>query len=153
VRIRTADPSEGERLREIAIAAKSYWGYDLERVRAWAAGGDFSPAAILSKEVYVAEAKRQVAGWAALVPRGEVCWLADLWIDPAWIGQGVGTLLFQHAADRAGQLGASRLEWEAEPNAIGFYERMNARFVRDGHLSSWGRIVPVMAVDLSVPKP
>jgi hypothetical protein len=35
--IRPVDPHEGERLREIAIAAKSYWGYDLERVVQWAA--------------------------------------------------------------------------------------------------------------------
>jgi hypothetical protein len=46
---------EGERLREIAIAAKSYWGYDLDRVKEWAALGDFSPVGLRQKDVYVAE--------------------------------------------------------------------------------------------------
>ena len=34
--IRPAHPNEGERLREITAAAKGFWGYDGERVRAWA---------------------------------------------------------------------------------------------------------------------
>ena len=147
MRIRAADPSEGERLRQIAIAAKSHWGYDLDRVVTWAADGDFSPAAISNKEVYVAETD-DIVGWAALISRGEVGWLDDLWVEPAWIGQGVGSQLFEHAVDRARQLGALRVEWEAEPNAIGLYERMGGRYVRDGHLSSWGEIVPVMVLDL-----
>jgi hypothetical protein len=54
--IRPVDPhEEGERLREIAIAAKSSWGYDLDRVAEWAAMGDFSPQALRENEVYVAE--------------------------------------------------------------------------------------------------
>jgi hypothetical protein len=46
MRIRPVALDEGERLREIAIAAKGSWGYDLDRVRDWAAMGDFSPAGL-----------------------------------------------------------------------------------------------------------
>jgi hypothetical protein len=40
------------------------------------------------------------------------------------------------------------MEWEAEPNAIGFYEKMGGRFVRDGEPSAWGRVNAVLGIDL-----
>jgi GNAT superfamily N-acetyltransferase len=138
---RAADPREGERLREIAVAAKSYWGYELDRVREWAAAGDFSPEGLRQRDVHVAEVDGRPIGWAAVIPSGEVCWLDDLWVESEWIGTGVGSLLFRHAARRGRELGASRMEWEAEPNAIGFYERMGARHLRDSEPSAWGRVI------------
>jgi hypothetical protein len=83
VRIRRAAPDEHERLREIAIAAKGYWDYDQERVRASGASLDLSPDALQGKEVHVAEVDGEVVGWTSLVSRGAVCWLDDLWIEPA----------------------------------------------------------------------
>jgi hypothetical protein len=38
-------------------------------------------------------------------------------------------------------------EW-AEPNAIGFYEKLGARYLRDSEPSEWGRVLPVMGVSL-----
>jgi GNAT superfamily N-acetyltransferase len=149
VRIRPARLDEGERLREIAIAAKSHWGYDLSRVREWAAQGDFSASGLRAKEVYVAEGEGRAVAWAALAPRaGETMWLDDLWVDPAWMGRGVGSLLFRHALERARNLGAVRLEWEAEPNAVGFYEKLGGRYLRDSEPSAWGRVIPVLGIDL-----
>ena len=151
VRIRCARSDEGERLRTIAIASKGHWGYDADRVREWAAGGDFSPEGLRRKEVFVAEVGGRVVAWASLIPKGRLCWLDDLWVEPEWIGKAIGTELFQHAAERATQLGAVTMEWEAEPNALGFYERMGGRHVRDGARNDWGRILEVMAVDLASP--
>ena len=45
-------------------------------------------------------------------------------------------------------LGAKRLEWEAEPNAIGFYEKMGGRYVRESEQTEWGRRLSVMGVEL-----
>jgi GNAT superfamily N-acetyltransferase len=87
-------------------------------------------------------------GWAALIPRGDVCWLDDLWIEPEWIGKGLGTRLFVHAAERGKQFGAQRMEWEAEPHALGFYERMGGRYLRESEPGVWGRTLAVMGVDL-----
>jgi hypothetical protein len=57
VRIRSADPREGEQLRAIALASKAHWGYDAQRVRAWAERGDFSARGLTEGEVYVADSK------------------------------------------------------------------------------------------------
>ena len=63
-------------------------------------------------------------------------------------GTSVGARLFRRAAEHARGTGATLLEWEAEPNALGFYEKMGARRLRDSR-SEWGRILSVMGVDLA----
>jgi hypothetical protein len=64
------------------------------------------------------------------------------------MGKGIGETLFQHAAELGRQRGAVRMEWEAEPNAIGFYARMGGSYVRESEPSAWGRTLAVMGVDL-----
>jgi GNAT superfamily N-acetyltransferase len=147
--IRAVAPDEGERLREIAVAAKASWGYDRTRVTEWAAMGDFSPRELARKDVYVASVDEKLVGWMAAIHQGHALWLDDLWIDPQWMGQGIGSQLFRHAMDVGRQSGAVRMEWKAEPNALGFYEKMGGQYVRDGDLSLWGRVNPVMGLDLS----
>ena len=136
-------------MREIAVEAKAHWGYDRALVEEWALGGDFDHESLRKRLLYVAESDGRPVGWAALIPRGEVGWLEDLWVEPAWIGRGVGRALFEHVAAEARQRGARRLEWEAEPNAQGFYEHLGATYVRDSEETEWGRVLEVLGVDLA----
>jgi GNAT superfamily N-acetyltransferase len=76
-----------------------------------------------------------------------VCVLEHLWVEPARMRRGAGSQLFRRAAERAAGLGATALEWEAEPNAFGFYGRMGGRPVRTA-TSEWGRELTVMGVPL-----
>ena len=99
------------------------------------------------KEFYVAELHGLVVGWSAIISKGEVCWLDDLWIDPEFIGRGIGTRMFEHAVARGRELGAARVELEAERHSVGFYEKMGARYTRDSEPGVWGRISPSCARD------
>ena len=146
--IREARDTDFGRLREIAVDSKAYWGYDRALVEDWAKGGGFEPDSLGKRLVFVAEEDGAPVGWASLVPRGEVGWLEDLWVEPAWIGRGVGRRLFEHVKARARELGAARLEWEAEPNARGFYERMGGAYVRDSEVTEWGRVLDVFGLEL-----
>jgi GNAT superfamily N-acetyltransferase len=146
--IRPARTDEGARLKEIAVDAKGFWGYEPGKVREWADKGDFSPQRLRELTVFVAESGAQAIGWCSLIPKDDVGWLEDLWIEPEWVGKGVGSLLFRQAAAHAKELGAKRLEWEAEPNAIGFYEKMGGRYVRESEQTEWGRRLSVMGVEL-----
>jgi len=144
--IRPADPDEGERLREIAAAAKGLWGYEPGRLHAWAGSLDLSPGRLAEAHAFVAEVGERAIGWAEILPpEGGVCVLEHLWVEPARIRSGVGTRLFGHAAGRARDLGATAMEWEAEPHALGFYARMGGRPVRTT-VSEWGRDLSVMGV-------
>jgi GNAT superfamily N-acetyltransferase len=148
VKMRMPRPHEGERLREIAVSAKAHWGYEMDRVKDWAAKGDFSAEGMAAKHVYVAEVNRQLVGWAAGMSRGEVYWLDDLWIEPPSMRQGVGRRLFRRSATEARRSGARRMEWEAERHAIGFYEKMGGRYLRESGPGTLGRVSPVMGLDL-----
>ena len=146
--IRRAHPTEGERLREITAAAKGFWGYDGERVRAWAASLDLSPERLAGAHAFVAEVDGVAVGWAEILPPdGGVCVLEHLWVEPGQMRRGTGSQLFHRAAGCAAGLGATAMEWEAEPNALGFYARMGGRPVRTT-TSEWGRELAVMAVPL-----
>ena len=140
--IRQAVPEDAPRLREVARAAKAHWGYDEELVRGWAAG--IEP----NGDIEVAEEDGEVVAWAGLLPGADgVYVLEDLWVVPEYMRRGIGAELFRRAAARARELGASRLEWGSDPNAVGFYEKVGARVVGE-HVSEWNRMTPVMRLDL-----
>jgi GNAT superfamily N-acetyltransferase len=146
--VRRAAAGDERRLREITIASKGHWGYDPERVRAWVDGLDLPSRIASSRELHVAEADGDVVSWAELLPPADgVCVLDHLWVDPPWIGRGIGTRLLEVAAERARGLGATLLKIESEPNAVGFYTVLGARHVRD-ETSSWGRPLPVLELAL-----
>ena len=108
--LRPAAPEDYERVRELTLESKAHWGYDRDFVRRWAEGLSFAG----EQERWVAELDGGVVAWAALVPPADgVAVLDDLWVDPAWLGHGLGSRLFRVAADRARELGAERLEWGA----------------------------------------
>jgi N-acetylglutamate synthase-like GNAT family acetyltransferase len=143
-RLRPAAPDDYEPLRELTFESKAHWGYDRDLVRRWADGLRFES----DRERWVVELDGEIVAWAALVPPADrVAVLDDLWVDPSWIGRGLGSRLFRLAADRARELGAERLEWGAEPNAVGFYEKLGGRKLRD-HVTEWGRLAPWMGLEL-----
>ena len=133
--VRPATRADHERLRELTFESKAHWGYERDFVRRWAEGLTFES----EQERWVAEVDSEIVAWAGLVPPADgVAVLDDLWVDPAWMGRGLGSRLFRLAADHARHLGAKRLEWGAERHALDFYEKMGGRFLRT-HVTEWGR--------------
>jgi GNAT superfamily N-acetyltransferase len=148
-RVRRAAPADGERLREVMAASKAHWGYERTRVDDWARGEDFSAARFGKREIYAAEVDGRLVAWFSLTPStAGTCHLDDLWVEPSSIGRGVGRRLFEEASARARESNCSALEWDTDPNAQGFYERMGARVVGEV-TSSWGRQLPVMRLELA----
>jgi GNAT superfamily N-acetyltransferase len=75
-------------------------------------------------------------------PQGE---LEDLWLDPRFIGRGMGRTLLEHALGVAADLGFESLVIEGEPHAEGFYLAMGA--VRIGsRRSASGRTLPLLRI-------
>ena len=116
-------------LTEIAHAAKRHWGYPERWMQLWRDVLTITPDYIAGNEVYVARLGDQIVGFYALLGSGAKLTLDHLWLAPAQIGTGIGRTLFKHAMATAKQLGATEIEIEAEPNAVGFYERMGAKLV------------------------
>ncbi|MBL8328704.1 MAG: GNAT family N-acetyltransferase [Rubrivivax sp.] len=91
-------------------------------------------------EAVVAEVDRQVVGFALFFTNFSTflarpgLYLEDLYVQPAWRGQGLGKALLQHLGALAVQRGCGRFEWSVldwNENAIRFYERMGATVMPD----------------------
>ena len=142
--MRAARAADEGRLRELTFESKAHWGYEHDLVRGWADGLTFED----SQERWLVEIDGTIVAWAALdPPTGAIAVLDHLWVAPALMGRGLGSRLFHLAADRARELGAERLEWSSEPNAVSFYEKLGGRKLRD-QVTEWGRLAPWMGLDL-----
>jgi GNAT superfamily N-acetyltransferase len=122
--IRRARPDEAPALRELAHRSKAHWPYDRAFLAAAAALFILDPRHVADEAVFVLELDGQVAGWHRVTLHGDRAELEDLWLEPEWIGSGHGRILFEHAIGVARAAGATRLEWDAEPYAEGFYLAM-----------------------------
>jgi GNAT superfamily N-acetyltransferase len=147
VTIRPASPVEGRLLREIEITSKGHWGYPDELMKRFAKLISMDQDYIRKHEVWVIENADEIAGFYGLIHGGEVCELDHLWLLPRYIGKGLGRQLFEHALQRAQVAGALRMEWQAEPNAVGFYERMGAYRVRT-ETGLLGTPIDVLGIEL-----
>ncbi len=125
--IRGALPEEAEALTALILCAKGYWGYDQSFLEACRPTLTLKAESIEHDLVYCAEGGSMVVGVSHLkrVDELTVC-LDDLFVEPAFIGQGVGGLLWRHAVKQAQTMGATSLVFAADPHAQPFYEYMGA---------------------------
>ena len=148
IHIRQAEPSEASTLTTIALAAKRYWNYPETDIDLWRESLTFTPASLSKAIVYVAVHNEKIVGFYSLITTrdDDTYELDDLWIRPNYIGQGIGKKLFKHAVALVEVQGGKTLRLVAEPNAIGFYQKMGMRKVAEKASSPEGRVLDVMAV-------
>ena len=150
--IRPARADEAELLTALTMRSKAYWGYDSGLLEGWRSDLTLAPDMIARDTVYCAEDVESgvIAGVLRLYrQRDETAYLDHLFVEPAYIGEGVGAQLWRHAVEWAAAQGAQALTLSADPNARLFYERMGAVVV-DWQASSIvpGRLLPQMRYDL-----
>ncbi|MFZ1995137.1 MAG: GNAT family N-acetyltransferase [Solirubrobacteraceae bacterium] len=150
--IRRAQPGEAKRLSELAMRSKAHWGYDeqfLERVRPILT---YTEEDVLTSPTYVMVTESDApAGMYRITgapPHGE---LEDLWLDPPFIGRGMGKALLDHALEIAAELGFDSLVIEGEPNAEGFYLAMGAIPIGSRRSPS-GRTLPLLRITTVEPR-
>ena len=148
--IRCALPEEAGILSQIAFAAKSYWGYPERWMELWKPQLTFTPAYFEKHESWVAEINGAPVAFYTLLEQHGHAWIENLWVSPELIGKGVGKRLFLHALNRSRQRGFQKLQLEADPNAVGFYEKMGMHKVweRQYQLEGQTRILPTMEIKL-----
>jgi GNAT superfamily N-acetyltransferase len=143
--IRRARLEEAGLLSELALRAKSHWGYDAEFLARCREDLAVTPEEIARTFAYVYEDAEGVAGFYRLVPAGAMAELDSLFVDPRAIGTGVGRQLWEHAVATATANGCTEIELQSDPHAEGFYLAMGAR--RHGESASTvtpGRMLPLM---------
>lgn len=146
--IRYAVPDDAEGLSQIAIKAKAYWGYPQRWMEIWRPQLTFSPEYFEENESWAAEVNNQPIAFHTLQDKDKNAWIENLRVLPEFIGQGVGRQLFLHAMFRSRELGYGILQLEADPNAVGFYEKMGMRKIGERHSEADGkpRLLPIMEI-------
>lgn len=149
ITIRRARPGEAAALQELLHRSKAHWGYDEDFMAVARRVLKVSESRIIEDWVFVAEAGGIMAGFASLAARRDHAWLEDLFIEPQFIGQGVGRALWEHVCAHARQQGFVLMRWESDPNARPFYEHLGARVIgpTPSHIVP-GLMIPLMEIDL-----
>ena len=101
-------------------------------------------------ESWVAVLDETSVGFCTLLDKSGNAWIEDLWVLPEHMGKGIGKALFLYAAVLARQRGYQKLQLEADPNAVGFYEKMGMQRIgeRRSEVEGQPRILPIMEIQL-----
>jgi ribosomal protein S18 acetylase RimI-like enzyme len=150
ISIRRALPEEADILTEIALSAKAHWGYPERWMEIWTPLLTFSAEYFEENESWAAVLDNKPIAFYTLQEKHGTAWIEDLWVLPEYIGQGVGKKLFLHALTRTREMGYQTLQLEADPNAVGFYEKMGMHKIGEqiGEVAGQKRILPVMEMEL-----
>jgi ribosomal protein S18 acetylase RimI-like enzyme len=150
ISIRRAIPEEATALSQIALSAKGHWGYPKRWMENWKPQLTFSPEYFEEKESWTAETNGAPIAFYTLQEKDGSAWIENLWVSPEFIGKDVGKTLFLHAMELARQRGYQTLQLEADPNAVGFYEKMGMYKIGERHSEVEGqpRILPIMEIKL-----
>ncbi len=128
--IRAARPDEAAMLSGLALRSKAHWGYPAAFMEACIPALTFDEGFIARADVFVAEAAGEVAGFGSLEKldkkRAE---LVHLFVEPPWIGKGIGRALIGAAIERARDDGVEEIIIQGDPNAAKFYEAAGARLI------------------------
>lgn len=150
ISIRRADPEEAESLTRIALSAKRHWGYPERWMEIWTPQLTFSPQYFEENESWVAMDEAKPVAFYTLQEKDGSAWLENLWVLPQYMGKDVGRQLFLYAISRARELQYDIMQLEADPNAVGFYEKMRMYKIGERHTEVDGqpRILPIMEICL-----
>jgi predicted N-acetyltransferase YhbS len=150
--IRDANPDEADFLTELALRSKAVWGYPQDFLDSCRPELTVDRNRIDSDDYQcvVAVDRGLILGYYTLELVSEDEYeLAALFVEPAYIGTGIGRSLIRHAIQALAEQHAKRMIIQGDPNASQFYIAAGARQVGYRESESIpGRRLPLFAIDL-----
>jgi GNAT superfamily N-acetyltransferase len=149
VAFRSARPDEGVELTELAVRAKSHWGYDVDFLDSARRDLMLDADSIRAADIYVLVRDDVRIGFYGLLgrpPQGRLEWM---FIEPEHIGHGYGRVMWDDAVERAAAAGFTELEIESDRFAEPFYLAMGAERIGATPSPVDGAPLPVLRVHLA----
>ena len=137
-------------LTEITKKSKAHWGYSAEQILEWEEDLTFTKKELNTSTVYKLIVKEEVVGYYSYkrIDRKNV-YLANLFLLPKMIGQGMGKYLFDDFIQKITSEGYTNVLLDSDPNAEGFYEYLGFKTIGKKESSIPGRYLPEMYLSLS----
>ncbi|MCA9941494.1 MAG: GNAT family N-acetyltransferase [Anaerolineales bacterium] len=152
--IRRALPTEADELTRITQASKQHWQYPQAYLDLWNSLNllTISVDYVVNHPVFVAVGKTHgtdnIMGYCACAGTGQTQELDNLFVSPAYIGQGVGQALLLYSLAYMRQQGARAVRIVSDPHAVAFYQKFGARHISDVPSLPEGRQLPLLQIDL-----
>jgi len=150
VAIREAKIAEANFLSELAVRSKSFWPYDKDFIKDAVDDLTLNPKHIKNGMVFVYEQENKVVGYYGFCVDEEpemIC----LFVEPEFIGKGIGAELWRHSVAFAKKQGWSKFKIVADPYAAEkFYFKVGCKQI--GEFQSpvrRNRKLPLLEFDVS----
>lgn len=140
-----------QELTELCLRSKQHWGYDETFMQLCVTELTLHPTDFENSYIRVVKENENIIGMVQLSldisqQEGEI---DKLFVDPQFLGKGVGKMLWNWAIDYAQQQRIRVLFIDADPNAKDFYLKLGAiKIGETPSLSIKGRMLPQLQVNL-----
>jgi len=122
--IRKAMAEDSDLLSELAYKSKAYWGYSEEFLQKCKDDLTVTKEFIERNPVYLMESDNEIVAFYSFSLNEQK--LESLFIDPNYIGKGLGRIIWEDLLYKAKTLKLKEFTLDSEPNAEGFYLKMGA---------------------------
>ena len=128
--LRLAETQDQDNLDALIFRSKAHWGYDAEMMAIMKRVLKVSQDALRDQRVMLGIIDQDIAGVVQIEQVDpKRCELDLLFIDPAFMGQGVGKALYDWSVNWTRTAGCRELTILSDPYAQPFYEAMGADFI------------------------
>ncbi|MBO9666318.1 MAG: GNAT family N-acetyltransferase [Bdellovibrio sp.] len=130
MRIRSALQEEAQQLSELAFRSKSIWPYEKSALNEYRQELEVFKEDILADSVYVAEVNDNIVGFYGLSSESNKERLYFLFVEPSFIGKGIGKALWMHAVAKARDRRWTALSFYADSHAVdAFYKFQGCKII------------------------
>ena len=124
LRIRPADGGDAAVLTALALRSKAHWGYSDQFIAACREELTYTPEKLEASQIfgYVCLSDELPVAFYVLEKTGvDVAELDALFVEPEYIGKGIGKMLIKHAKEQAANLGLETIVIQGDPNEEPFF--------------------------------
>jgi len=140
ITVRKPQMSEADVLTKLILRSKAHWGYSKEFMKSVERELTVTESYLENAVAFIAESENQIVGVVGLsIERDEI---EFLFVDPVYIGKGVGNILWDKIVSEGKSIGIRSFKILSDPDAQPFYEKMGAKQI--GMARSSVRMLPLL---------
>jgi len=145
MKIKKAITKDAKELTLLTIRSKSYWDYSQKQIADWENDLTITEEYITEKQVYKLMKEHQIIGYYSFFSIDDSdLKLENLFIEPSYIGKGIGKKLMSDFFSRIETIQFKRVILYSDPNSEKFYSKLGFEVIGKLETSIKNRYLPIM---------